>query len=272
VLVQFVRELTEAGLLYWNGTGRWDLSNTGRQVLESGSLSVPDEERRTLSFVDNSALGCPPHFLPLRQLVPSATAGAPLDSASTRFDLNCLETCLHQPLQWKKRHHFPTDIEAFLRPRLEETAAVDWRRVILDSVLPLPLVLVRASTSGGPEMLGFAVRTQGWTLEPDPVLVLNEAGEELLPDLAMEPAAEAWRQAWQAWCQPRSLPRAEVEACRLERVGHRLLVHAPPQLIERLRTARSDAIKHEAWLLGGEGRIRWAAQLDLQPLTLHPPH
>jgi hypothetical protein len=54
-----------------------------------------------------------------------------------------------------------------------------------------------------------------------------------------------------------------VEACRLERVDHRLLVHAPPRLIERLRAARSDAMKQEAWLLAGVGRIRSAAQIDL---------
>jgi hypothetical protein len=37
-------------------------------------------------------------------------------------------------------------------------------------------------------------------------------------------------------------------------------------LIERLRAARSDAVKHEAWLLAGDGRTRLAAQLELHPL------
>jgi len=43
-------------------------------------------------------------------------------------------------------------------------------------------------------------------------------------------------------------------------------VRAPHRLIERLRAARSDAIKQEAWLLAGAGRTRTAAQLELLPL------
>jgi hypothetical protein len=52
----------------------------------------------------------------------------------------------------------------------------------------------------------------------------------------------------------------------LERIDHRLLVYAPPRLIDRLRAARSDAVKQEAWLLAGEGRTRTAAQIELHPL------
>ncbi len=36
-----------------------------------------------------------------------------------------------------------------------------------------------------------------------------------------------------------------------------------PRLVERLRAARSDAVKHEAWLLTPAGRIREAAQVEL---------
>src|SRR5690348_1813153 len=56
VLVQLLRELSDAGLLHRNGTDRCDLSSAGRHVLETGSLPVASEERRTLYFVDNSAL------------------------------------------------------------------------------------------------------------------------------------------------------------------------------------------------------------------------
>jgi hypothetical protein len=268
VLAQFIRELTDAGLLYRNGTGRWDLSSMGHQTLETGSLSVASEERRTLYFVDNTPLHRPPHFFPVRQPV-RAVADAGIEAASARFDVSYLEACIQQSAEWKTRYHFPTDIEAFLPPRSEEPAA-SWQRVVLDSLELLPLVLVRTVADGGePVVLGFAVRAEGWILEKEPLLALAEGWQDVLPELVAEPAPEAWRQAWQTWCQPRGLPRAEVEACRLERADHRLLVHAPPQLIERLRTARSDAIKHEAWLLAGGGRTRLTAQIDLQPLETH---
>ena len=107
---------------------------------------------------------------------------------------------------------------------------------------------------------------ESWVLEPEPLLALAEGWEEALPDLAVEPSPQMWRQAWQTWSQPRSLASADVAACRLERVDHRLLVHAPLRLIDRLRAARSDAIKQEAWLLAGEGRTRTAAQIELHPM------
>jgi hypothetical protein len=256
VLAQFLRELTSAGLLHQNGSGLWDLTDSGRRAVESGSLAVRSEERRTLFFVDNAALGRPPHFLPLRRpLAPAAFAPSP-ETASARFEVASLEACIRQNPEWKTRHHFPADVESVLPP------ATDWRRVVFDSPEPLALVFIRTAE---PRVLGFLIRAEGWTLEPEPILALAEGWEEVLPDLAVEPAPEAWRQAWQAWCQPRSLPPAEVEACRLERADHRLVVHAPPRLIERLRTARSDAMKQEAWLLAGVGRIRSAAQIDLVP-------
>src|SRR5262249_37650842 len=148
--------------------------------------------------------------------------------------------------------------------RSGEPPSTNWQRVVLDSLETLALVLIRTATSAGePVVLGFGVRSEGWALEPEPILTLAEGREEVLPDLAEELPPAAWRQAWQVWCQPRSLPPADVEACRLERVDHRLLVHAPSRLIDRLRAARSDAVKQEAWLLAGDGRTRPAALIDL---------
>jgi hypothetical protein len=271
VLAQFVRELTDVGLLHRNGADHWDLSSMGRQVLQTGSLPIPSEERRTLYFVDNSPFNRPPHFLDLRRPPPPVAAGSlPAAPANARFDVASLEQCIHQSAEWKTRYHFPRDIDAVLLPRADVSEASNWQRVVLDSVGTLLLVLLRteSAAAGKPTVLGFAVRAEGWTLETEPILTLAEGWEDVLPDLASEPSPEAWQHAWQAWCQPRGLPRTEVESCRLERSGHRLLVYAPPSLIERLRTARSDAIKHEAWLLAGDGRTRAAAQIDLQPLEL----
>jgi hypothetical protein len=262
VLSRFVRELTGAGLVHVNGTGVWRLTAVGLRALETGALAASEEERRTFYFLDNSAVGRPPHLLPLRGTLDAASPPA-LESP---FDVACLQACLQQSLEWKARYGLPADVEAFSPPHPDAPPEANWRRVVLDSLESLALVLVPTLQAGGAILLGFPVRTEGWALEATPVLELASGWEEVLPDLTQEPPPEAWRQAWRAWCQPRSLPPAEVDACRLERGDHRLLVHAPPRLIERLRTARSDAIKQEAWLLAGGGRLRSAAQVELLAL------
>ena len=261
ILGQLVRELTDAGLLHRNGSGLWQVAAAGRDALATGKLSVSAEERRTFVFVDNSSLSRPPHFLPL-ELGPARLAGPTSpEAAGCSFDVACLEECIRQTPEWKARHRFPKDVEALLPP------AANWQRVILDSVEARSFVFIRtAKASGEPLTLGFSIRPEGWALEPQPLLTLAGGWEDALPDLAAEPAPEMWRQAWQTWSHPRGLPPAEVEACRLERADHRLLVHAPPRLIERLRAARSDAVKQEAWLLAGDGRTRTAAQIELRPL------
>lgn len=260
-LGRLVHELTGTGLLHRNGSGLWQVTPAGRDALETGTLSVQGEERRTFVFVDNSSLGRPPHFLPL-ELGSARLAGPPPpDAAGCSFEVAHLEACLGQTPEWKARYHFPTDVQALLPP------AANRQRVILDSVEARLFGFLRTrSASGGALTLAFSIRPEGWALGPEPLLEFAEGWEEALPDLETEPSPEMWRRAWQSWSQPRSLPSAEVEACRLERVEHRLLVHAPPRLIERLRAARSDAVKQEAWLLAGDGRTRTAAQIELEPL------
>jgi hypothetical protein len=267
VLGQLVRELAESGLLHRNGTGRWQMTPAGRHALETGAAPVAAEERRTFAFVDNSALILPPHFLPLELGPARLTEPAAPEAAGCSFEAASLEACIQQTPEWKARFHFPTDVESLLPPRPDESAAANWRRVILDAVEQRLLVFIHTSPSPTAQrLLGFSVRPEGWALEPEPLLALTGGWEQALPDLAVQPSLEMWYQAWQTWSHPRSLPAAEVAACRLERADHRLLVFAPPRLIDRLRAARSDAIKQEAWLLAGDGRMRTAAQIDLHPL------
>src|SRR5262249_28239985 len=138
--------------------------------------------------------------------------------------------------------------------------AADWREVILARPEQLFLALAQAPADEGGGLLGFAVRPDGWVLEREaPVLALPAGWREALAGLVEEPPPEAWRQAWQAWCQPRGVPAPECEACRLEPAGAALVVRAPRRLVERLRAARSDAVKGEAWLLAGAGRCRASA-------------
>ena len=78
-----------------------------------------------------------------------------------------------------------------------------------------------------------------------------------------EPPLAAWHAAWSGWCQRRSLPTVEVEACILDHQANLVRVRAPARLLDRLRAARSDALKGEAWLLAGTGRARMAARIEL---------
>jgi hypothetical protein len=124
------------------------------------------------------------------------------------------------------------------------------------------LALVEVAARSGTLLLGFPVRPDGWTLGREPVLSWPD-GADRLGALGADPGLESWRLAWQLWCQQRSLPGNDVEACRLEVVGHRLRVQASTRLVERLRSARSDALKGEAWLLAGTGRVRPALLIEL---------
>jgi hypothetical protein len=219
-------------------------------------LTSTAQERRSFAFVDRAELGLQPHFLDLRGTGTLAGEAGP-------FDVSVLQECLHRPESWKARHRFPTDVSAILLPGPDVS---DWRRVVLDrpELLTALLAELEPVRGGGARLAGFAVQPPGWALRREAPLVEFEEGfEEVFPDLAQGPPAQAWAQAWQAWCQPRGLPRAEVEQCRVEYGGHRLRVDAPPRLVERLRAAQSDAVKQEAWLLAGSGPGRAAARIDL---------
>jgi hypothetical protein len=267
VLGQLANELTKTGLIRRNGAGLWQMTPAGKDALEKGAAAGDLEERRTFIFVDNSALGRPPHYLPL-ELGPARLGGsASPEAAACSFEPALLEACVRQTPEWKARFRFPVEVEALLAPQHDESPAAKWRRVLLDTVEERLLVFIHtAKKSGAPLLIGFPVRTDGWVMESEQLLDLADGWEEALPDLAAEPSLEMWRQAWHTWTHPRGLLPADVDACRLERADHRLLVHAPPRLIERLRAARSDAVKQEAWLLAGDGRTRLAAQLELHPL------
>lgn len=258
LLSRWLSELAGAGLLHGSGD-RWELSAEGRRALAEGTFVAHAEERRTFYFLDNAAQQRSPHFLaldrPPSEPLPGAEGGP--------FDLKELEACIRRPSEWKARFRFPAEVEAVVAA--EPGAAPDWRTVALDRPEQLATVLVQVPGEGV-GLLGYAVRTEGWVLErAHPVLALEEGATEVFPELAADPPLEAWLQAWHGWCQPRNLPSAEVRACVLKRADHRLIVQAPPKLIDRLRSTRSDAVKGEAWLLAGGGRTWSAAQIDVVP-------
>jgi hypothetical protein len=210
-------------------------------------------ERRSFCFTDSQ----PSLFVPLAPTAPQPLAAPP----GTHFDLAVLEACIREPEAWKARQGFPLDVLRLVKP---EGTPDDWRAVVVDRPAQVVLVLVEVpARAWGAVLLGFPVRPDaGWALAHEPVLTWPEGVERLAP-LGADVGLDAWRHAWQVWCQQRSLPGGEVEACRLEVHGHRLRVQAPARLVERLRGARSDALKGEAWLLAGTGRVRPAAMIEL---------
>jgi hypothetical protein len=279
VLGQTLRRLGAEGLT-WAGTdGAWKLTPLGQEALDRGEYRRLGQERRAFHFVDrrsDPAASHEPgafHFLNVR-LPAGVTSAAP---EGWEFDPHALQACLTRPPEWKRAFGFPEEVEHIYGiapgPSAPEAPAPPaWQQVILDrpeQVLAV-LVLVSApppgeSAGGGPQRLvGFAARQEGWVLHAEePAFVLTEGWAEVFPELADEPGLEAWRQAWRSWCQPRSLPAADYDACKLERLDYRLRVLAPKRLVERLRAARSDALKGEAWVLAGTGNIRPAALLDI---------
>jgi hypothetical protein len=202
-------------------------------------------QRRTFLFAE----AAPPVYLPL-----DAQAATPLQPPPDvcRFDLAVLRKCIAQDPAWKARRHFPDDVVE-LAPQAEG----DWRSVPLARVDQACLALVE---TGGGEVRGFPVRPDGWVLGKEAVLSLP--GADALDPLLPEVGLDGWKAAWQVWCQQRSLPAGEAEASKLELADHRLLVQAPPRLMDRLRATRSDALKGEAWLLAG-GRVRATVCIEL---------
>lgn len=245
--------------------GAWHLTESGSAALERGEHPQSEEQRRRFHFIEPWEPGGrradrPPHFLALADV---AVAPWPV-AEGWDFDPAGLEACLQRPAEWKERFGFPSDVQELLTGE-----SAGWRRVIVDRREHFVTVFALAPAGPAPgaterHLLGFSVRPEGWVLESErPAFVLRSGWQEVFPDLAHEPPLDAWRQAWRSWCQPRSIPPGESEACRLERHGHCLRVHAPRRLVDRLRTARSDALKGEAWLLAGVGSTRAAVVVEL---------
>ena len=263
---QLLRHLEVEQLVLAEEDGTWSLTQLGSQAFIQGSYTRAGCQRRTFYFVENERSSQPPHFLNFRYQ-PAALAWPAVDGC--RFEPAHLQACVHKPAEWKRGHGFPLEVQHILDNSSAQGSstwpAPAWQRVILDHPERLLTALVSAPTGQRTErLLGFAVQPEGWVLQAgQSAFVVDGHWQEVFPDLAVDLSMDQWRHAWRAWCQPRGLPAAEVDSCFLERQGHRLRVTAGPHLIERLRAARSDVFRGDAWLLAGTGRVRTAAQLEL---------
>jgi hypothetical protein len=262
LLRQLLRQLQSDKLVGPEENGTWSLTELGQQGLQQGSHTQIRQERRVFYFVETEQPACPSHYLNFAH-EPAALPWPAGDG--WRFEPSHLQACVARPADWKQRFGFPPEVQQIMVGETSEPAAEEWQRIVLDRPERLMVTLALVPVGEGRErLLGLTVEPEGWALRSaEPAFALDTYWQEIFPELATDPALEHWRQAWRAWCQPRGLPAAEVDACVLERQNYRLHVTASPRLVERLRSARSDVFKGEAWLLAGTGRLRPAAQIEL---------
>jgi hypothetical protein len=253
VVQRVLLDMLTAGLLS-RSADAWLMSERGRHALEHRHYPDRIKERRIFPFLERlDPAGqriAPALFVPLAEC---AGVNWPVDDAH-RFDLAWLKACVDQPGEWKQAVGFPLDIEALANG----TGPDDWQHVVVDRPERALLALI---LTGAKELVGFAVKVDGWTLhDKAPALRLSAP----CPELAPEPAAAIWQEAWRHWCRQKQLPGSEVESCTLGHLAPRLEVLAPPRLVQRLQAAKSDLFKGDAWLLVGDGYVRTATQLALR--------
>jgi hypothetical protein len=271
-LNQALQGLAAEGLAHAAPSQRWVATPLGLEALREGHYARDTLARRAFHFLDRAGTSDepdpPPQFLNLADFSCSAWT----EPGDFRFDPALLRACLGQDEHWKACHGFPVEVRELLLPstvggpdgRDQDPLLHQWQRIILDRPEHLVAALIQAPVDGdGERWLAFELTPGRWELGTAPVFTLAADRRDIIPELMEEPALDLWQQAWRSWCQQRGLPAAEADVCTLERRGHELRVAAPPRLLDRLHAARSDALKGDAWLLAGSGRIRTAAHVEV---------
>lgn len=255
---RLVEELRRDGLTIPGGQGLWSASPRGQQTLAEGHYFRLGHERRLFHFLTSTS-GQAPEFLrgPERLLPP------PADLTEWHFEPAWLQACVARPREWKEQRQFPLDIEAVGTEVAFPAGAPAWQSVLVDRPGYLVAALVLAPAESGERLLAFPVDPESWAM-PAREAAFIAAGDPrgVLPDLADPPPA-AWREAWLAWCQRRGLPTVEAEQTEVEKSEQAVRVRIPQRLHDRLRSSRSEALKGEAWLLAGTGRVRMAAPVEV---------
>jgi hypothetical protein len=269
LLRQVLCRMEREELVQGSALEQWSLTARGQQALADGRYASTRAERRVFCFVANEQAGSAARYLPLQR---SALATSRPTVQAHCIDVGVLQACLHRPTSWKERHGFPLDVlqvfDSATEPQPPWQQLPVWQRIIVDRPESLACVMVLTRTAAGSErLMGFSLQGEAGRLAAEPAFTLGEDWRETLLDLRADPVAEEWKDAWRSWCETHALVSAEIEACSVERQGHRLRVLAPRRLVEQLRATRSGVFRDEVWVLAGAGPLRAAAVLGVIPAT-----
>jgi hypothetical protein len=241
----------------------WLVTEQGQAALQTKTVWSRESRRGTFPFIER--LGptgqrlAPPHYVRILD----APASPRLVEDAATFAVAWLHTCLDQSPEWKKTFGFPLEVRSFEAVTQEAPAPASWNHVILDRAERLLVVLFQGPKPKE-DLLGFAIRPEGWVLNAaEPILHLPADARTVFWEQDQSAAFDLWQRAWLSWCRIRNLPLDYAQECSLALVEERLRIAAPEQLIRYLQIGKSEILKGETWLLAGEGYVRQAARLEV---------
>ncbi len=233
-----------ADLVEKKAEAHWHLTPAGRTASETGQFWQHGRARRTFHF----RAGQPPHFL---RLVDSPCLPI-LPPSDRSFDPAVLQSCAERPEEWKRRHGFPSDVEAVVTSRTGDLRVPAWERVIFDAAeeLPVFLAVIPGGDNGvGEQLQGFVIHPRiGLTVEP--IFSLGPGWREIFPEVEAGQPPEAWRDAWRRWCRTHQVAAEDGESMEIVASDTIVRVRGSASLIETFRPAT------ETWLLAGAGDLR----------------
>jgi hypothetical protein len=244
------------------GGPTWCITQAGQETLTTKNIWVRQKQRGQFPFAERLGptgrrLG-PPHYLNIHDAPATPWNIEP----GTIFDVNWLHACQTQASEWKVTFGFPLDLLAFSAPGATNA---HWDNIVLDKSERL-LVVFFQGPKPQEELFGFGVRPEGWQLNvAEPIFRLPAPAINLFIEPDGVAPLVAFKNAWQSWCQTRTVPPTEIQECELALSDECLRVATPERLIQYLQAGKSDIFKGDTWLLAGEGYVRQAARVEIAP-------
>jgi hypothetical protein len=262
VIRQVLRQLINDNLVEADAANTWRPTPLGHEARLQRKYAFPAYQRRNLYFHHHEAA---PLYM---NLINPPTVPWPAGEA-WKFDRNLVQECISRPIEWKRDHGFPLDIEELIADSEGSLAAgsnpENGHRGIEYQPEYLSVVLLKAKTASRKDhLLGFAFSPTGWTMNvTKPVLDWPLPKPDSFSELIPQPETEQWRQVWTEWGKENRLSDTEIADCTLELRDFRLKVLAPRSLLDKLRALRNEVLRGEVWLLTGTDHIRAAGLLDI---------
>ncbi len=261
VVHRVAADMDAHGFLTRVGSDHWRITAAGEEALRRRSCRQLTHGRRVFPFLERvdaagTRLG-PAEFVPIAECV-----HVPWQvDMPHRFDPGWLQAAFEQSAQWKEAVGFPQGLVTLNADAPTE----DGQHVLLDRPERVLLVMIALGAANEQNVLGFAVKADGWTLlDRSPVLQWTGPPQPAWVEWMKEPTAAEWQESWRTWCRQKQLPTNEVEICSLNWQTPRLNVQAPPRLVQRLQAAKSELFKGDVWVLVGNGYARIGAQIALR--------